>query len=233
MFGACLLVVLSLTVVHGQQQTTYDAECISTYQDLKNAVITNANNTQSLLLGFYPPNQSPSHVVNVFYHIEESGSDLDASDDNTTMFPNFEEPNSTADYIFQWVDSSTLLLTEVRLFQALSFYIAQLTISEVTVVLPPFCNDSDSLWLLNALTVWVRLSKHACVRKRALQLVLAWELFHSRSSVVSHHCVDGLCCARSVDVFACSWPVVTERRHMHIRGHGARVNKCYCCCTVA
>ena len=38
-----------------------------------------------------------------------------------------------------WVDSSTLLLTEVRLFQALTFYIAQLTISEVMVVLPPFC----------------------------------------------------------------------------------------------
>ena len=94
-------------------------------------------------------------MVNVFYHVEESARLLDASDDNETMFPNFEEPKTTADYIFQWVDSSTILLTQVRLFQTLSFYIAQLTISNVTIVLPPFCDENKTLSLHNTLTVWV------------------------------------------------------------------------------
>ena len=68
-----------------------------------------------------------------------------------------------ADYIFQWVDSSTILLTEVRLFQTLSFYIAQLTIANVTIVLPPFCDENKTLSLLNTLTMWV--SSFVDVRK--------------------------------------------------------------------
>ena len=114
-----------------------DNDCIVDYQELKQSLL---NNSGSLLLAFYPPNKSPTRVLNVFYYIEPS---------------NDTEQNMTADYIFQWVDSSTLLLTEFDLFKALSFRIAALTSNDVNVTIAPFCNEDEAIDLLNQGTVWV------------------------------------------------------------------------------
>ena len=135
--------------VHSNDQSTADINnCIDDYQELKNALL---NNSGRLLLGFYPPNQSPSRVMNVYYNIEQPNPD----DDNAS-YQSFESHNISTDYIFQWVDSSTLLLTEIRLFQALSFGIASLKINEVNVSIPPFCDDDEAVDLLNQATIWVR-----------------------------------------------------------------------------
>ena len=129
-------IVLQLSEVQCNHVSDED-DCIADYQELKQSLL---NNTGSLLLAFYPPNESPTRVLNVFYYIEPL---------------NDTEPNMTADYIFQWVDSSTLLLTEFDLFQALSFRIAALKSNDVNVTIAPFCNEDEAIDLLNQGTTWV------------------------------------------------------------------------------
>ena len=126
-------------------------DCVDNYYELKSSILNSSENAENLLKSFYPPNQSPAHVLNVYYYI----NDFEQFGNET--HPKFENPNITADYIFQWVDSSTLLLTEFRLFRALSFGIAGLETGEVSIKVPlPFCNNDTELELLNLATVWVK-----------------------------------------------------------------------------
>ena len=130
-------------------------KCIQNYQELRASIQNNSENADNLLLAFYPPNRSPAHLLNVYYYIVDHENGQEEDGGNVTH-PNFENPNTTADYIFQWVDSSTLLLTEFRLFQALSFEIAGLETGAVDVKISPFCDSNKEVELLNLATVWVK-----------------------------------------------------------------------------
>ena len=131
--------------------------CINNYQDLQLSILNNSENSESLLKAFYPPNKSPAHLLNVYYYISINEAPEEYVEDlvGNETHPHFENPNVTADHIFQWVDSSTLLLTEFKLFHALSFGIAALETGEVRVQVDPFCNEDDEVELLNLATIWV------------------------------------------------------------------------------
>ena len=137
----CKYILIFFVVIHlsavQSNHVPEDNDCIDNYQELRQSLLDNSG---SLLLAFYPPNESPTRVLNVFYYIEAV---------------NATEPNMTADYIFQWVDSSTLLLTEFDLFKALSFGIAALKPNDVNVTIAPFCHDDEAIDLLNQGTTWV------------------------------------------------------------------------------
>lgn len=146
----CFLLFLLL------QQMSAGIQCIRNYGELKETILNNTENQEDLLFGFYPPNQSPSHIITVYYFI----TPLEAGPNATN--PNYEEDlNATAaSYTFQWVDSSTLLLMEWRLFDALSFSIAELKEYNMSIIVSPgFCDESEAVKLLNMATIWVRL-KH-------------------------------------------------------------------------
>ena len=129
--------------------------CIDNYGELKLSIVNNSENAENLLKSFYPPNQSPAHMLNVYYYIVITTDDDEGEVIGNETHEHFENPNVTADYIFQWADSSTLLLTEFRLFRALSFGIAGLELGEVDVKVDPFCDSDKALQLLNLATVWV------------------------------------------------------------------------------
>ncbi len=162
------LVVVFLLIFQACNGTQPITDCIDNYNELKVSILNSSENAENLLKNFYPPNQSPAHVLNVYYYIngfEEIGNET---------HPKFENPNITADYIFQWVDSSTLLLTEFRLFRALSFSIAGLETGELSIKVPfPFCDDDRELELLNLATVWVKII-----------IIICLELFIMTSSLI-------------------------------------------------
>lgn len=136
---------------------TEAANCINNYEELKTSIINNSENIENLLQGFYPPNQSPSHILNVYYYTQLLDSDDKTVNETNVSHPHFEQPNNTANYIFQWVDSSTLLLFEWRLFDALSFGIAELDVYNISLSIRPFCDEDEAVKLLNMATVWVSL----------------------------------------------------------------------------
>lgn len=147
-----LLILFSASVI-----STETAPCIKNYHDLKTSIVNNSENAQNLLTTFYPPNRSPAHILIVYYYLASVYQEDNT--DNITgneTHPHFENPNITADHIFQWMDSSTLLLTEFRLFKALTFGIAGLESGELEIkVDKPFCNSDDEVKLLNLATIWV------------------------------------------------------------------------------
>ena len=112
------------------------ASCINNYQELRASLVSYPQNIDNLLMAFYPPNQSPTHALDVHYSI------LGAEDVNAT-------------YQFRWVDSSVLLLLEVELFEALSFNMANLAVRNISIVLDPFCHEGMILDLLDLATIWV------------------------------------------------------------------------------
>ena len=138
--------------------------CIKNYGELKEAILNNTENQEDLLFGFYPPNQSPSHIITVYYYI--------------TPNPYYEFNSTAANYTFQWVDSSTLLLMEWRLFDALSFGIAELKEYNMSIIVSPgFCDESEAEKLLNMATIWVSKVKH--ISSSLLFLIVLFSLCSS------------------------------------------------------
>ena len=152
-FISIFFIILQLSNVYSDEEA--NVQCIHNYQELKTSLLNNSDNIDNLLLAFYPPNKPPAHVLNVYYYIQLLDTVEDEDNDTNQTHPHFEKPTTTADYIFQWVDSSTLLLTEIRLFQALSFGIIKLEIGNVDITIDPFCDENKAIDLLNVATVWV------------------------------------------------------------------------------
>lgn len=152
-----VIVVLSLcTSTEGVTVYYYAVgKCIDNYGELKSSILNNSENTEDLLKGFYPPNQSPSHVVTVRYYIQPIVNISDTADNTTNGTFSYDELNHTASYTYRWVDSSTLLLMDWKLFDALSFGIAKLSAVNISIIISPFCNKDDAVDLLNMATVWV------------------------------------------------------------------------------
>ena len=142
-----LVLVILLSVYYSSGSS--DDNCIGNYGELKNSILNNTENTEDLLRGFYPPNQSPSHVVTIYYYIQP------ISDNTTNGTVSYDQLNNTASYTYRWVDSSSLLLTEWQLFDALSFGISKLNAQNMSIIITPFCNEDEAINLLNMATVWV------------------------------------------------------------------------------
>lgn len=139
-FMVAVLTIFQASTIVGENT------CISNYGELKEAILNNTENKEDLLRGFYPPNQSPSHILTVYYYLQPHFNSSYPDEFNTT----------NASYVFQWVDSSTLLLLEWRLFNALSFDISQLTENNITLIISPtFCDKDEEVELLNMATIWV------------------------------------------------------------------------------
>ena len=147
-----LVIVLSISTTCLCQNeipvvTLGESGCISTYQDLKASLRNNRTaNVNRMLDAFYPPNLTPSHVVFVRYCIKNNYT-FDLMD---PVAEDFDEC-----YEFQWLANTIPLLIDSDVFLANTFNFASLVQLNLTVSIDPFCEDIDSLQLLETLTVWV------------------------------------------------------------------------------
>ena len=135
---SCLVVVIIMSCSPA-------GACISNYQELRASLVSYPQNIDNLLMAFYPPNQSPSHALDVHYNIL-GGEGINAT------------------YQFRWVDSSVLLLVEVELLEALSLNMANLVVRNVSIVLDPFCHEGMILDLLDLATIWVSCTICTCTQ---------------------------------------------------------------------
>ncbi|XP_019850921.1 PREDICTED: uncharacterized protein LOC109581323 [Amphimedon queenslandica] len=119
--------------------------CISSYDDLKNALRDNdTTNIRKLLDTFYPPNEATIHSVRVTYCISENKTGCSSMSDT---------------YTYQWATNSFLLIVEPDLLNALTLNLFELISDDLSLVIGlPFCsNDTQTArQLLDTLTTWLR-----------------------------------------------------------------------------
>lgn len=137
-----ILMLESLIIPQSSGQSL--APCISSYDDLKNALRDNeTTNIRKLLDTFYPPNEATVHSVRVTYCISENKTGCSSMSDA---------------YTYQWATNSFLLIVEPDLLNALTLSLFELISADLSLVIGlPFCsNDTETArQLLDTLTTWV------------------------------------------------------------------------------
>jgi hypothetical protein len=140
MLWLTVILAFSAQLCHGNQPTT---SCINSYPEL--IVNLQTHNTKQLLDAFYPPNLSTSHSVKIYYCFYNV---------STTGRPDCALEN--AEYIFQWVDNSLMLIHDQQVLNALAFGALRLTSVDASIVINQFCDITNEFQLLLTLTTWLK-----------------------------------------------------------------------------
>ena len=132
--------LLTLSLSASAQLNDDPRTCISSYGELKEALRDKkSHNVEKLLEAFYPFEATANHVRITYY---------------------FEcDEQISRSFTFHWIDRPIVLSLDIRLINALSFFIGDLHHSEIDLVIsPPFCPNISSRDIgikLNIMTVWV------------------------------------------------------------------------------
>ena len=137
-------------IVHVEGECDQPPVVIDSLPAFECSLLSNDFNIQNLTKVFFPTNQHPALVVEVYYYVNQT-----VHPDDPSHLKN--SSNSTADYVYRWYASAILGFIQPKILTALSIGTLTVEMSNAHIVLAPLiCDDEDWIRdLLSTGTTWV------------------------------------------------------------------------------